>query len=185
MNAAASTSSAEPSNSVRYDANTIALHWLTAAIIVSLWVSEQIAGWFPRPIWRFLLNLHITLGVTLVAVMALRILWRLTRGRRLPDADSGILATSTRGAHHVLYVAIVVTILLGLTLETVRADLIWGLIQLPSIAPDDKGLRRALLGYHEFAANFVLAVAALHAGAALFHHYVLRDGVLRRMLQGG
>ena len=41
---------------------------------------------------------------------------------------------------------------------------------------------RLIHGWHELAANAILIVAGLHAAAALFHHYILRDATLRRML---
>jgi len=59
------------SATLRYDARTMTLHWLTAALVASLWVSEQISAWFSRP-WRAdILSLHITFGVALVFVLAL------------------------------------------------------------------------------------------------------------------
>jgi cytochrome b561 len=155
---------------------------LTAALVVSLWVSEQISDWFSRP-WRAdILSLHITLGGALLVVLALRIFWRLTGGRSLPDAGEGVMELLARGTHYLLYAGVIATLSLGLVLEGVRADAIWGLFQLPSFAPGDKALIRAIRDYHSLAANFVLIVAGLHAAAALFHHYVLRDGVLRRTL---
>ena len=63
-----------------------------------------------------------------------------------------------------------------------RGDSIFGLFSVPSIAPGDRALRRLVGGWHETAANLVLILAGLHAAAALFHHWALRDGVLRRML---
>jgi cytochrome b561 len=72
----------------------------------------------------------------------------------------------------------------GITLELIRGDWVWGLVHLPSIAPGNKTLTHAVKGYHALAANFVLIVAGVHAAAALFHHYVLRDGVLRRIVPG-
>jgi cytochrome b561 len=46
----------------------------------------------------------------------------------------------------------------------------------------DRALRRLIGDWHALAANAIMIVAALHAAAALFHHYVLHDRVLRRML---
>ena len=170
------------SATLRYDARTITLHWLTAALVASLWVSEQISDWFSRP-WRAdILSLHITFGVALILVLALRIFWRLTGGRSLPDADSGIMRFLARATHYLLYAGVIATVSLGLVVEAIRADAIWGLLQLPSIAPGDKPLIRTITHYHELAANSVLILAGLHAAAALVHHYILRDGVFRRML---
>jgi len=184
MNAAIDAKSVNSATALRYDEKTIALHWLTAALVVSLWASEQISDWFSKPMRADILSLHVTLGVALMAVLALRIGWRLSGGRRLPDADKGAMELLARGMQHLLYFAVIAAVLLGLSLEWVRADPIWGLFQLPSIAPGDTALRRSIRGYHELSANLVLALSGLHAAAALFHHCVLRDEVLRRMLPG-
>jgi cytochrome b561 len=65
-----------------------------------------------------------------------------------------------------------------------RGDNLFGLVQVPAFDPGNRALRRAAAGWHELAANWLLILAGLHALVALAHHYIRRDGVLRRMLPG-
>jgi cytochrome b561 len=169
---------------VRYDSNTILLHWLTAGLVATLWVSEQVIDIFSKTVRDGILSLHITLGVVLALVLLARVIWRVTNGHSLPAADQIFMELAARATHVVLYIGVATAVTLGIALELVRGDLVWGLMHLPSIAPGNKALTHAVKGYHGLAANFVLIIAGLHAAAALFHHYVLRDGVLRRMLPG-
>jgi cytochrome b561 len=167
---------------VRYDSNTILLHWLTAGLVVVLWVSEQIVDIFPKPVRGGVLSLHITLGIVLALVLVARVIWRMTNVRSLPAAAKILMEFAARATHAMLYIGIATAVALGIALELVRGDTVWSLVHVPSITPGNKALAHAVKGYHALAANFVLVVAGLHAAAALFHHYVLRDGVLRRML---
>ncbi len=57
--------------------------------------------------------------------------------------------------------------------------------EIPSIAPDDKVLRHNVVETHEWLANGLLILAALHAVSALWHHFVVKDDVLKRMLACG
>jgi cytochrome b561 len=52
----------------------------------------------------------------------------------------------------------------------------------PAFDPANKALRHLIGDWHALAANAILILAGVHAAAALFHHFILRDGVLRRML---
>jgi cytochrome b561 len=84
--------------------------------------------------------------------------------------------------HVALYLVLAGVLGAGLWLEWVRGDTLFGLLQIPAYDPGNKALRSAAAGYHETLANILLILAGLHAAAALWHHYWLSDGVLRRML---
>jgi cytochrome b561 len=81
-----------------------------------------------------------------------------------------------------LYLLLVAAVLLGITNVWVRGDSIWNVFTIPSFAPGDRALRRQINGYHQVVANTLLVIAGLHALAALAHHYVWKDRVLRRIL---
>ncbi len=169
---------------LRYDDNTILLHWLTAALIVALWLSGQLIDAFGSGTpAMYMRSLHITMGAALTVVLTVRVIWRLASGRSLPDADAGLLHVIARITHYALYLVAGTTVLLGLLTAWMRGDTIWGLFAVPAYDPANaKSLGREMLGYHSLLANLILILAGLHAAAALFHHFVLRDGVLRRML---
>lgn len=168
---------------MRYDGKTIVLHWLTAGLVVSLWVIAKViddfaSGW-PRVTVR---SVHITLGVCLAVVLVVRLAWRFGGGVKLPAAEAGVAGLLARAVHGVLYLLVIAVVLGGVANVWVRGDSIFGLFQVPAFAPGDRALRRLVGGWHELGANAILILAGLHAAAALVHHYVRRDGVLRRML---
>lgn len=175
----------DDAQAARYDRATIAFHWITAVLVVALWCLGQTLDWFPRGAPRLAaLSTHISLGVALAGVLLARLFWRGSAGRHLPPADPGALGVLAQLAHTALYLLLIAVVGLGLGLEWLRGDSIFGLFSLPGLAPTDRAVRHAFTGLHSLLANAVLIVAGLHALAALAHHYVLRDSVLRRMVPG-
>ena len=179
--AKASAIIAEPT--VRYDRTSIRLHWTTAALVLALWGIAQVIDVFPRGSPRVSArSVHILLGVVLAIVLLTRILWRLRSGRRLPLATPGVMGYSAVIVHYGLYVLVAAAIVLGIMNTWVRGDSIFGWFSIPRLSPGNSGLHETIGELHEVAANAVLIVAGVHAAAALFHHFALRDEVLRRML---
>ena len=164
---------------LHYDRTTIVLHWAVAILVALIWGIAQIIDLFPRgPLRVNVRSLHIVLGLVLTGVMVLRIFWRTRGGRVLPPASTGIMQSVARAMHHALYVLVCGEVLLGMTFAWVRGDSIFGLFSLPGYPP----LREIIGNLHEVGANLILIVAGVHAAAALLHHFILRDGVLLRML---
>lgn len=174
-------SAVEPA--VSYDGVSIALHWLTAVLIVTLWTLGQTIDFFPKGAPKIdARSVHITLGATLAIVLIVRILWRASAGRRLPLANSGWLGVTAKVVHYGLYVLVGVTVVLGIFNAWQRGDVLFNVYTIPKLIPGDLALKRTLEDLHGDFADVVLIVAGLHAAAALAHHYLLRDRVLRRML---
>jgi cytochrome b561 len=167
----------------RYDGISILLHWLTAALVVILWTLGQTIDFFPKGAPKIdARSVHITLGATLGIVLLVRILWRARAGRRLPLANSGWLGVAAKVVHYGLYLLVGVTVVLGIFNAWQRGDVLFNVYTIPKLFPGDLALKRALEELHGDCADVVLIVAGLHAAAALAHHYLLRDRVLRRML---
>ncbi|MFE1599361.1 cytochrome b [Methylobacterium sp. ID0610] len=165
---------------VRYDATTIALHWLTAVLVAALWILGQTSDWWPRgPLRSNLWSLHVLLGFALAVTLATRVIWRIGPGRALPSVHDGVLRLVARATHTGLYLLLLLVVGLGLADALVRGFVLFGVVPLPQLG--DRALRGPINHWHELAANAVIAVAGLHAAAGLFHHSVRRDGVLRRM----
>ena len=76
----------------------------------------------------------------------------------------------------------IVTVLLGLANAWIRGDTLFMLLKIPAFDPGNTALRKFVEDLHSWAANILLIVAGLHAAAALLHHFVFKDDVLRRML---
>jgi cytochrome b561 len=167
----------------RYDPATIALHWISAVLVVVLWTIGQTVDVFPSgPLRIDYRSVHILLGVTLGAVLFVRLGWRLTRRETLPPIDHGVLLVIAHGTHWLLYALLIIAMGLGVANVWVRGDVIFNLFQVPAYDPGNRALRQLVGGWHALATNAVLIVAGVHAAAALFHHYILRDATLRRML---
>ena len=166
-----------------YDSRTIALHWASACLVLLLWLAGQTIDWFPRGDARVnARSVHIVLGLLLALVVLVRLHWRTTHGTRLPPADTGWSGRAAIGVHHLLYTLLLVLIGLGMASVWFRGDSIFGLFSVPAFDPTNTTLRRNAVHLHGLLANILLAVSALHAGAALWHHLVRKDGVLARML---
>jgi len=166
-----------------HDRAVIVLHWLTAVLVAALRIIGQTIDFAPSgPLRVDYRSLHIVLGGTLGMVIVVRAIWRATRGGMLAPLDRGLLLAIARLVHWVLYILLFVTVGLGLANAWVRGDSLFNLFSIPSFAPGDKALRELIGDWHALAANAILIVAGLHAAAALFHHFVLRDATLRRML---
>lgn len=167
----------------RYDARTIRLHWLTAGLVVALWLLGQTIDWFPRGAPRvFARSAHISVGALLACVILYRIWWRMSGGAQLAAAGTGVLQTLARSMHMALYAGMLATVALGVANTWVRGDNLFYLFKIPAFDPGNKALREAVEDYHAFAANLLLVLAGLHAVAGLAHHYVLKSDVLGRML---
>lgn len=165
-----------------YDRSTVVLHWVSAGLVVLLWGSAQVIDFFAKgpPRWN-MLGVHMSLGLALALVLLYRIGWRLTAGRRLPESEGRQWRWLARTTHFGLYALLLVQIVLGLANAWVRGDHVFTWFVIPAFDPADKVLRRNVGELHDLVANVILVVAGLHACAGLFHHYVLRDGILRRM----
>jgi len=162
----------------------VLLHWLTvAALVLAAAVILARAQVDVRSLRAGLLDLHRHFGVCVLILFALRIGLRFRLGR-LPDlAPSGrpmrVVATL---AHAALYACLLALPLLGWMLSDAqdRPVLFIGLT-LPRLVQPDFDLADALLAWHQDAAWVLLGLTVLHLLAALWHHFVLRDAVLRGM----
>jgi cytochrome b561 len=167
----------------RYDGVSILLHWVTAALVVILWTLGQTIDFFPKGAPKIdARSTHFVLGATLGVVLLIRVMWRATSGRSLPLADSGWIGIAARVVHYGLYALVAATVVLGVFNAWQRGDVFFNVYTIPKLVPGDLALKSTLEELHGDFADIVLIVAGLHALAALAHHYLLRDSVLRRML---
>ena len=168
----------------RYDRKSIALHWATAFLVLWQWGQAHVIDLVTTggtPGRRAMISLHVLGGVLLLAVLLVRLYWRHTGGQRLPQ-PAGALGLAAKAGHIAIYALLAAVLVAGLWFEWVRGDNLFGVFQIPAYDPGNRALRASAKGLHETLANAMLIVAGLHTLAALAHHYVLRDGILARML---
>lgn len=169
----------------RHDPVTLALHWLIALLIAAAYATSGLVEEGPGRVWA--MNLHGSLGLLVFGLSLLRILWRGVSRHPAPVPMPALMARVANLAHVALYVAMVAVPLIGLLALWAGGQGVsfLGLLDLPSPMAARSGLATFLEGAHELAANALVALALLHAAAAIFHQYVLRDHLLERMTPGG
>ncbi|WP_431859064.1 cytochrome b [Azospirillum sp.] len=172
----------------RYDLGMQALHWATALAIVGAFVLIQVVEGLPKGDSRtFMMGLHKSFGVTALALVLVRVAWRhVSPPPALPPMAPWIETTSRFG-HVALYALMVAVPVVGMVMSWSggRPIAVFGLFTLPDLLPPNPALKKGAEEVHEVLGNAILILAGLHAAAALVHQYVLKDGVLARMLPWG
>jgi cytochrome b561 len=170
----------------RYDRLTILLHWATAILVAAQWLGAQSIDLFPKGSLRVdAKSMHITGGLLLTLILVVRVVWRLTYGRRLPLADKGALNVLAKMTHWALYGLLGVMVVAGMTIVAVEGESIFNLFSIPGAASANRDLGHRIEDFHGTVGWIILAVAGVHASAALIHRYLWHDGVLNRMLPRG
>ncbi|MGN6280382.1 cytochrome b [Frateuria sp.] len=162
----------------------IASHWLTVLFLVLAAAVILARSGIDARAWRNgLLDVHRHLGLCVLLLFGVRIALRFRWGP-LPDlANAHRTHRAAAGlAHAALYATLLALPLLGWALSDAQGKRVHFLgLSLPRLVEPDFDLADQLLVWHQDAAWVLLALALLHASAALWHHFVLRDAVLRGM----
>ena len=173
----------------RYGAMAMTLHWLLALMIVmSISVGLYMSGLPFSPLRLKLFNWHKWAGVTILAMTALRLLWRLSHPPPplpacIEEAMPGWQLLAHRGTHLLLYLLFFVVPLAGWAYSSASGfPVVWfGVLPLPDWVPVDRAWADALKALHKALAFALALLVTLHVAAALKHHWVDRDGLLQRM----
>lgn len=178
----------------RYDSIAMTIHWLTA-----LAISAQLAmGWSmtlmkPGTYLQFsLYQWHKSIGMTILALSLVRLLWRLAHPPPpLPATMPAWQRRLAKFTHAGLYVLMIGLPLTGWAVVSASTfnvpTVLYGVLPLPHIPwladlPDKSAAESALKLVHLSAGLILVVLLAGHIGAALRHHFTLRDDVLLRML---
>ena len=170
----------------RYGALAQALHWLTAILVVAAFIygpggSEDRVYAAAQDFDR---QLHETLGMSVFALAVIRIIWRMFDTHPDPPQVArwmGLAAKAVQWGLYTLLFALPLTAITGAWLEGHPLTLLGGVRIEPLLAPShDLGAQIATI--HTWLGDAILWLAGLHALAALYHHFVLKDRVLTSML---
>jgi cytochrome b561 len=174
---------------VRYGWLAQAFHWVTVVLIVVQLVTINLAEDLPRGLQKLeLMARHKSFGITILLLAVLRLAWRFANP--VPPAPQGVPPWQRRAAdvsHWLLYALIFAVPLSGWMMSSAaNYPVSWfGLVQLPDLVGPGERLHETLEEVHELLATTLLVVAGIHLLAALQHHFLRRDDVLRRMLPWG
>jgi cytochrome b561 len=164
------------------------LHWLTAILVLGLFVAGGWLTYFEPPDGPFkelLYNLHESTGVTVWVLVLVRIVVRLATGApKLPPGTPSAVRILATLNHLALYLVLLVQPMLGLAdANAWGAPLIWfGLFPVPSpIGKQPDAVAQQLSDLHWFGALALLLLLATHIAGALYHGLIRRDGVVRHM----
>ena len=163
------------------------LHWTIAILIVLIGIVGLVMGELPRsPKYFWVYTAHKSLGLTVLALVLVRIGWRLYAGAPRPVPGTprlqALLASATHGAIYLLILALPLSGWIYDSANALRPFRWFGLVEVPKLVAPDEALAASAHGAHEWLFWLLMALVAGHAGAALYHHFIQRDATLARML---
>ncbi len=180
----------------RYNGVAMSLHWLIAALIVTniglAWYFNGLTGLPKTPP----IQLHKSIGITVLLLSLTRLAWRLASPPpALPDPVEGWQRMAAGLVYLLFYVVMIGMPLSGWALSSAsvmirsRPIMLFGLVHWPAIAPlaslppaQMKQAHDSFITVHSLLALLAYALIVLHVGAALRHFFLLKDGVMGRMV---
>jgi cytochrome b561 len=175
------------SDRLQYGTTAKVFHWL----IVGLLIVQYLIGWLMPDIHRgdrpgLPMTFHVSVGITILALIVLRLVWRLTH----PVAPESSLPPwqrlSSEAVHWMLYALVLGTTITGWLFASFRG---WSLqffylAPLPMLASDNAAAGKFIDGWHQAMEWTLLAFIGIHVATAMAHLFIYRDRIMQRMLPG-
>lgn len=176
----------------RYPGLMIFLHWLMAILIIATFaLGTVMVDMRISPTKLKYFSWHKWLGVTLLALVAWRLITCLLHQKMqnipaLPDSMPGWEKLAAHGGHLALYVLMFALPITGYLYSSASGYPVvyLGLVELPTLIGPNPELKETLKTAHDVLSKLLFLVVALHFAAALKHHFISKDGILKRMLPG-
>lgn len=173
----------------RYHPLAIVLHWVLGLALVAIFCFGVYMADLPFSPQRLkLINWHKWAGICILALSALRLLWRLSHpAPPLPDKIVQAMPDWQAKAHHATHIALYalffVVPLIGWAYSSAAGFpvVLFGQIPLPDLVGADKALAEVIKPWHQISAFALATLVVLHVAAALKHQLIDRDGLLKRM----
>lgn len=172
-----------------YHAAAKTLHWLTAAAVLGLLGAGLWMTGLPISLLKLqVYNWHKWIGLTVLALTALRLLWR---WRNPPPPLPGTVtrwerALAPAGHWALLLLLLAMPVSGWLMSSAAGVSVAWfGALPLPDLVPRDPALFESLRTAHFFLSRLLIVVVVLHIAAVLHHDLIRRDGIFRRMWFSG
>jgi cytochrome b561 len=172
---------------VSYNIAAIVLHWLVVLLIAVTfpiaWIMVDMKDDSPAQLSWF--AVHISIGISILLLVTLRLINRLFSGAPAAPADTPVVMQKLTGLIHLgLYALLFIVPFTGWVMASAGGNAVsfFGIFSLPDLVVKDDGLHETTQSLHETVAYILLGLIALHTTAALKHQFVQRDDVLARML---
>jgi len=164
------------------------LHWLVVIGILAMAViGLTMVDMRTSPDKVRMFALHKSIGLTILALVTLRVLWRLYAGAPKPVPMPRWQHLMANLSHFGLYALLFAVPLSGWVMNSYAGFPLWwfGLFRVPALTGRDHDLHELTESVHEALFWALIVLALVHAGAALYHHLFQRDATLARMLPRG
>jgi len=168
---------------------SILFHWLSAALIIVLFIMGQVMEGMPRGIEKIeLRQLHQSVGMILLLIVFLRLAWRLTQGFSVAaDPSARFFNLILRAWHWALFIIMIAIPISGYIASEsgFRGVLFLGLFTFPDLTSFDRDLHQRSEDLHEVLVKILVQLVGISLHAALKHHFWNKDATLRRVLKTG
>lgn len=168
----------------RYSGLQITLHWLVFLLVVTAYCAMEFRGFAPRSYRPYFNIVHVSCGISILVLMVARLLVRLTSPTPpiVPKPKPMMTGLAHLG-HLAIYLLFIALPVIGLLMMWFRGNnwIAFGIV-MPHAAEANFDLVDMLKAYHITLATLGYYLIALHALAALMHHYVWKDNTLLRMM---
>jgi cytochrome b561 len=172
----------QPVTGGRYSALSIGVHWLMVLLFIGVYATIELREFYPKGIGlrASLKEWHYALGLSIFVLAWIRIAARTLSS---PPADEGSGHKLAMVVHLALYGLMIGMPLAGwLILSGEGKPIPFFGLELPPLIGPNEPLADQAEAIHELVGTIGYYLIALHTAAALAHHYILRDGVLARMM---
>jgi cytochrome b561 len=168
-----------------YGATAKVFHWL----VVALLIVQYPLGKFMPHIHRGMtpgdaMTLHISFGITILALMVLRLFWRITHPVAPATSLPAWQQLISEAVHWLLYALVFATTMTGWIFASERG---WSIslffaTPLPTLPIEGSLLARSIGNWHGIMEWTLLLVIGAHVAAAMAHTFIFRDQIMQRML---
>jgi cytochrome b561 len=171
-----------------YTRTARAWHWITAVLVLIMApIGIAMANADFGKAQDTLYHVHRSIGMLLLPIVLIRLIYRLRHPPPpLPDEIPAIQQVAAHMTHWALYVLLIVQPIVGwIATSAYRAPILFfWLFEVPPIWPVDQPFSEQAFALHRWIGIAIAVLVCAHIGAALFHHFILRDRVLMRMVSG-
>lgn len=171
-------------SSESYGAVSRGLHWGTAVLVALMLLLGWGAELGSEALEEWLMGVHVSLGIAVLALTAARVIWRFANRRR-PPLPAGLEGLVARSVHWLLVALLLALPFSGWLLVSAAgfAPDFFGLFALPRLVEESEWLHELGEEVHESLPWVLVAALLLHVAGALKHHLLDGDATLRRMLR--